>query len=399
MKVLLLENVHPAAIELFKKNGFKNVEVIKGAISEKELIKKIADVSVLGIRSKTQITKKVLDHANNLLTIGAFCIGTNQIDMKAATEKGIAVFNSPFSNTRSVAELVIGLCISLLRRIPEKNNAAHKGQWLKESDGCNELRGKTLGIIGYGHIGSQVSVLAESMGMKIIYFDVNNKLALGNAESCKTIDDLLKKSDVITLHIPGNSETKNFITAQKIKKMKKGVHLINLSRGDVLDINAVKNAILEKHIAGVAVDVFPDEPKTNKDKFKSPLQHLPNTILTPHIGGSTIEAQEAIGIDVAEKLITFSKTGSSLGCLTIPEINLPYLKNSFRILHIHENVPGVLSEINGVISRMKVNILGQYLQTNNNIGYVALDIDKKSSPQLMKELQQVNKTIRTRNLN
>jgi D-3-phosphoglycerate dehydrogenase len=399
MKVLLLENVHPAAIELFKKNGFKNVEVIKGAISEKELIKKIADVSVLGIRSKTQITKKVLDHANNLLTIGAFCIGTNQIDMKAATEKGIAVFNSPFSNTRSVAELVIGLCISLLRRIPEKNNAAHKGQWLKESDGCNELRGKTLGIIGYGHIGSQVSVLAESMGMKIIYFDVNNKLALGNAESCKTIDDLLKKSDVITLHIPGNSETKNFITAQKIKKMKKGVHLINLSRGDVLDINAIKNAILEKHIAGVAVDVFPDEPKTNKDKFKSPLQHLPNTILTPHIGGSTIEAQEAIGIDVAEKLITFSKTGSSLGCLTIPEINLPYLKNSFRILHIHENVPGVLSEINGVISRMKVNILGQYLQTNNNIGYVALDIDKKSSPQLMKELQQVNKTIRTRNLN
>ena len=399
MKVLLLENVHPAAIELFKKNGFKNVEVIKGAISEKELIKKIADVSVLGIRSKTQITKKVLDHANNLLTIGAFCIGTNQIDMKAATEKGIAVFNSPFSNTRSVAELVIGLCISLLRRIPEKNNAAHKGQWLKESDGCNELRGKTLGIIGYGHIGSQVSVLAESMGMKIIYFDVNNKLALGNAESCKTIDDLLKKSDVITLHIPGNSETKNFITAQKIKKMKKGVHLINLSRGDVLDINAVKNAILEKHIAGIAVDVFPEEPKTNKDKFKSPLQHLPNTILTPHIGGSTIEAQEAIGIDVAEKLITFSKTGSSLGCLTIPEINLPYLKNSFRILHIHENVPGVLSEINGVISRMKVNILGQYLQTNNNIGYVALDIDKKSSPQLMKELQQVNKTIRTRNLN
>jgi D-3-phosphoglycerate dehydrogenase len=399
MKVLFLENIHPTAIELFKKNGFKHIEVIKGSISEKELINKISDVAILGIRSKTQITKKVLDNANNLLAIGAFCIGTNQIDMKAATEKGIAVFNSPFSNTRSVAELVIGLCISLLRRIPEKNNAAHKGIWLKESDGCYELRGKILGIIGYGHIGSQVSILAESMGMKIIYFDVSNKLALGNAESCKSLDDLLKKSDVITLHIPGNNETRNLINTQKIKKMKKGVHLINLSRGDVLDINAVKNAIKAKHISGLAVDVFPEEPKTNKDIFISPLQHLPNTILTPHIGGSTLEAQEAIGVDVAEKLITFSKSGSSLGCLTIPEINLPYLKNTFRILHIHQNVPGVLSEINGVISHMKVNILGQYLQTNNNIGYVALDIDKKSSLQLMKELQNVKYTIRTRNLN
>ena len=399
MKVLLLENIHPTAIALFKKNGFSQIEIIKGSISEKELINKISDVSVLGIRSKTQITKKVLDQANNLLAIGAFCIGTNQIDTKAATEKGIAVFNSPFSNTRSVAELVIGLCISLLRRIPEKNNAAHKGIWLKESDGCYELRGKTLGIIGYGHIGSQVSILAESMGMKIIYFDVNNKLALGNAESCKSLDTLLKKSDVITLHIPGNNETRNLINAQNIKKMKKGVHLINLSRGDVLDLIAVKNAIKAKQISGLAVDVFPEEPKTNKDVFKSPLQHLPNTILTPHIGGSTLEAQEAIGIDVAEKLITFSKSGSSLGCLTIPEINLPYLKKTYRILHIHQNVPGVLSEINGVISQMKVNILGQYLQTNNNIGYVALDIDKKSSLQLMRELQNVKYTIRTHNLN
>ncbi len=398
MKVLLLENVHPAAIELFKKNGFKNIEVIKGAISEKELINKISDVGILGLRSKTQLTKKVLSHADNLIAAGAFCIGTNQIDMKEAADKGIAIFNSPFSNTRSVAELVIGLCISLLRRIPEKNNAAHKGQWLKESDGCYELRGKTLGIIGYGHIGSQVSVLAEAMGMKVIFYDVMNKLALGNAESCKSLDDLLKKSDVITLHVPGNYETKNLIGASRIKKMKKGVHLINLSRGDVLDMTAIKQAIIENHIAGLAVDVFPEEPKTNKDKFRSPLQHLPNTILTPHIGGSTIEAQEAIGIDVAEKLITYAKTGSSLGSLTVPEINLPLIKNTHRILHIHRNVPGVLSEINGVLSKMKVNILGQYLQTNNNIGYVALDIDKKVSQNLMQELDRVKNTIKSRNL-
>jgi D-3-phosphoglycerate dehydrogenase len=398
MKVLLLENVHPSAIELFKKNGFKNIEVIKGAISEKELINKIRDVSILGIRSKTQITKKVLLHADNLLAVGAFCIGTNQIDTKEAAEKGIAVFNSPFSNTRSVAELVIGLCISLLRRIPEKNNAAHKGQWLKESDGCYELRGKTLGIISYGHIGSQVSVLAESMGMKVVFYDVTNKLALGNAIACKSLDDLLKKSDVITLHVPGANETKNLINTSCIKKMKKGVHIINLSRGDVLDITAIKQAIKENHIAGLAVDVFPEEPKANKDKFISPLQHLPNTILTPHIGGSTIEAQEAIGVDVAEKLITFAKTGSSLGSLTVPEINLPLIKNTHRILHIHRNVPGVLSEINGVLSKMKVNILGQYLQTNNNIGYVALDIDKKVSQHLMQELNRVKYTIKSRNL-
>ena len=398
MKVLLLENVHPTAIELFKKNGFKNIEIVKGAISEKELIDKVSDVSILGIRSKTLVTKKVLAHATNLVAAGAFCIGTNQIDITEATEKGVAIFNSPFSNTRSVAELVIGLCISLLRRIPEKNNAAHKGLWLKESDGCYELRGKTLGIVGYGHIGSQVSILAESMGMKVVFYDITNKLALGNAESCKSLDELLKKSDIITLHVPGTNETKNLITSSRIKKMKKGVHLINLSRGDVLDTAAIKKAIIEKHIAGLAVDVFPIEPKTNKDKLITPLQHLPNTILTPHIGGSTIEAQEAIGIDVAEKLIMFAKTGASLGSLTVPEISLPTLKNAQRILHIHVNVPGVLSEINGVLSKMKANILGQYLQTNNNIGYVALDIDKKVSQHLMQELALVKHTIKTRKL-
>lgn len=398
MKVLLLENIHPSAIHLFKKNGFQKIEVVKGAISEKELIKKIKDVSLLGLRSKTQLTKNVLENASNLIAAGAFCIGTNQIDLKTATERGVAIFNSPFSNTRSVAELVIGLCISLLRRIPEKNNAAHKGIWLKESDGCFELRGKTLGIIGYGHIGSQVSVLAESMGMKVVFYDVINKLALGNAASCKSLDELLKKSDVISLHVPGNAETKSLINSSRIKKMKKGVHIINLSRGDVLDLVAVKQAIISNHIAGLAVDVFPEEPKTNKDKFISPLQHLPNTILTPHIGGSTVEAQEAIGIDVAEKLINYSKSGSSLGSLTIPEINLPIINHTHRILHIHQNVPGVLSEVNGVLSRIKVNILGQYLQTNNNIGYVALEIDKKVDQKLMRELQNVKNTIRTRNI-
>jgi D-3-phosphoglycerate dehydrogenase len=398
LKVLLLENVHPAAVKMFKNSGYSDIEIHAGSLSEKELLDKISKVHILGIRSKTMLTDNILKKAEKLLAVGAFCIGTNQIDMKSATREGIAVFNSPFSNTRSVAELVIGLSIILMRRISEKNEGAHKGLWLKESSGCFEVRGKTLGIIGYGHIGSQVSVLAESMGMKVIFYDVMSKLSLGNATPCRSMDELLKNSDIVSLHVPGNSETKNLINASRIKKMKKGAILINLSRGDVMDVKAVKEAIVSKHIGGLGVDVFPEEPQSNKDIFSSPLQNLPNVILTPHIGGSTMEAQEAIGLDVAEKLIAFTETGSSNGSLTVPEISLPLLNNAHRILHIHHNVPGVLSQVNGLLSKMKVNILGQYLQTNREIGYVVLDIDKKSSSKAMGELKKVKNTIRTRDL-
>ena len=398
IKILLLENIHPGAVKLFSDQGYTQIESIVGSLNEKELIEKISNVHLLGIRSKTQLSEAVLKKANKLLAVGAFCIGTNQIAMSPAREEGIAVFNSPFSNTRSVAELVIGMSIVLMRRIPEKNIAAHKGDWLKESKNCFEVRGKTLGIIGYGHIGTQVSVLAESLGMNVIFYDVAPKLTLGNATACRTLDELLKKSDIITLHVPGTPETKNMINAKTLKKIKPGAIVLNLSRGDVMDVKSVREALLTKHLGGLGVDVFSVEPKSNDERFVSPLQNIPNVLLTPHIGGSTMEAQEAIGMDVAEKLINFIDTGSSTGSLSIPDISLPILHNAHRILHIHHNVPGVLSQINGVLSKMKVNILGQYLKTNAEIGYVVLDIDKKSSAKVMTELSKVKNTIRTRSL-
>lgn len=398
LKILLLENIHPTAIQLLKQNGYSDIETHSSSLSEKDLAEKLAKTHILGIRSKSQVSEHVLKKAERLIAIGAFCIGTNQIDLQAAQRQGIAVFNSPFSNTRSVAELVIGLAIMLMRRVYEKSEGAHRGLWLKESERCYEVRGKTLGIVGYGHIGSQVSVLAESLGMHVVFYDIQSKLSLGNAHASRSLDDLLKRSDIITLHVPGTPETKNLINAQRLKKMKPGAVLINLSRGDVMDTWAVKDAIERKHLGGLAVDVFPEEPKSNKDLFASPLQQLPNVILTPHIGGSTIEAQQAIGADVAEKLIAFTEGGSTGGCLTVPEISLPVVQNAHRILHIHRNVPGVLSEINGLLSGMKVNILGQYLKTNAEIGYVVLDIDKKSSSRVMSELNRVKNTIRTRSL-
>lgn len=398
IKILLLEGVHPSAIKLLRDKGFTSIEAIEKSLTEKELISKIKDIHLLGIRSKTQVTSDVLNNANKLLAAGCFCIGTNQVDLKSATEHGKAIFNSPFSNTRSVAELVIGNSIMLLRRVIEKNEAAHKGTWLKDSAGCYEVRGKTLGLIGYGHIGSQVSILAEAMGMKIIFYDVMPKLSLGNAQPAKSLEDLLKKSDVVSLHVPGTSQTKDLINAARIKKMKPGAILINLSRGDVMDVQAVKAALINNQLGGLAVDVFPAEPKSNKDRFGSPLQNIPNVILTPHIGGSTLEAQEAIGIDVSEKLISFTNTGNSSGSLTVPDMSLPILHNAHRILHVHHNVPGVLSQINNIMSKMKVNILGQFLKTNDTIGYVVLDIDKKSSPAVMEELKKVKATIRTRSL-
>lgn len=398
IKILLLEGVHPASLKLFKDHGYTDIETISAALSDADLKKKISQVHLLGIRSKTQLTKEIIAAGSRLLGIGAFCIGTNQIDMNTAIENGIAVFNSPFSNTRSVAELVIAHCINLMRRVIEKNEAAHRGEWLKEASGSFEVRGKTLGIVGYGHIGSQVSVLAENMGMKVIFYDVEPKLSLGNASSVKTLDELLKQSDIVTLHVPGLTTTKNLINDQRLAKMKKGACLINYSRGDVVDIPAVKKSIETGKLGGFAVDVFPSEPKSNKDPFVSPLQGLSNVILTPHIGGSTAEAQENIGIDVAGKLISFLETGSTTGSLSVPALSLPVQYDAHRLLHIHKNVPGVLGEINGKLSHLNVNILGQYLKTNNQIGYVVLDVDKKTSAKAMEELKKVKHTIRVREL-
>jgi D-3-phosphoglycerate dehydrogenase len=396
MNVLLLENINKAAVKEFNEAGYKNVEVVSKALSEKELAAIIGDIHVLGIRSKTNITQKVIDNAQKLLSIGCFCIGTNQVDMKAATKAGIAVFNSPYSNTRSVAELVIGNAIMLIRRIPEKSNAAHKGGWLKDHTGCYEMRGKTLGIIGYGHIGSQVSVLAESMGMKVAYYDIVPKLPLGNAIPVKSLAELLKVADVVTLHVPGGKGTENIISKARLKQMKKGSYLINYSRGSVVEIEALSEAIENNHIAGAAIDVFPEEPESKTDKFISPLQGFKNVILTPHIGGSTEEAQVNIGNDVASKLIHFVDSGATVGSHSVPELSLPVQQNTHRLLHIHHNVPGVLSEINGMLSKMNVNIAGQYLKTNDLIGYVVLDIEKKGSEKLLSELKQVKNTIKTR---
>jgi D-3-phosphoglycerate dehydrogenase / 2-oxoglutarate reductase len=398
INILLLEGVHPAAVKLFHENGYKSVEALKSALTEQELIARMKNVHLIGIRSKTQLTANIFNAAPKLLAAGAFCIGTNQIDMNAALNKGIAVFNAPYSNTRSVAEMVIGLCIVLTRRIPEKNAGAHVGIWDKSSDGCNEVRGKTLGIVGYGHIGSQVSVLAENMGMKVIFYDIEARLSMGNSTRVASLDQLLKQSDIVTLHVPGTPSTKNLMDQARLKKMKKGAVLINLSRGDVVDLNALKAELKKKHISGAGIDVFSKEPIDNNDSFNCVLQGMNNVVLTPHIGGSTMEAQENIGVDVATNLISFLETGSSTGSLTIPPLILPTQNDTHRLLHIHKNVPGVLSEINGILSKLKVNILGQYLKTNSDIGYVVLDVDKKTSSKALDELQKVKQTIRVRQL-
>ena len=398
IRILLLEGIHPAAVDLFRENGYTSIEMLKKALTESELVEKINGVHLLGIRSKTHLTSTVFAKAEKLLATGAFCIGTNQVDMKAATNSGIAVFNSPYSNTRSVAEMVIGLAIVLMRQIPEKNFASHNGTWNKSSEGCNEVRGKTIGIIGYGHIGSQVSVLAESLGLKVIFYDIEPRLSLGNAVKVASVDALLKAADIVTLHVPGNSQTKNMIEAAKLKKMKPGSIIINLSRGDVVNVPALRDALLSKHIGGAGIDVFENEPESNKDPFTCELQGMQNVVLTPHIGGSTVEAQENIGIDVATKMISFLETGSSTGSLSVPPLSLPVQQTAHRLLHIHKNVPGVLSEINTILSDLKVNILGQYLKTNNDIGYVVLDIDKNTSSKALDELLHVKATIKVRKL-
>jgi len=396
INVLLLENISEIAVRNFQQNGYTQVQRLTKALSEAELVEAIKNVHILGIRSKTQITPAALKAASKLQAIGCFCIGTNQVDLNGATDNGVAVFNAPYSNTRSVAELVMGAAIMLIRRIPDKSVAAHKGQWQKDARGSYELRGKTLGIIGYGNIGSQVSVLAEALGMKVIFYDVETKLPLGNAMDMKTLKDVLGNADVVTLHVPDTPQTKNLINRKNLKYFKDGAILINYARGEVIDLDALALAIETGQIAGAAIDVFPVEPEKNGDVFTSPLQGLPNVILTPHIGGSTEEAQQNIGEDVSSKLLNYLEKGITLGSVTVPPLSLPPQEGAHRILHIHKNVPGVLSQINTQLSKNKINILGQYLKTNDAIGYVVVDVDKKLSNQAAQVLKEVPNTIKVR---
>jgi D-3-phosphoglycerate dehydrogenase len=396
INILFLENISDAAVKHFVDSGYAAVRKLGGALSEEQLLKEIKDVHLLGIRSKTQITPKVLDAAKKLQAIGCFCIGVNQVDLKSATSHGVVVFNAPYSNTRSVAELVIGLAIMLIRRIPDKTRAAHEGIWLKEAKGSYELRGKTLGIIGYGNIGTQVSVLAEALGMKVIYYDTVTKLPLGNAIPKATLKELVGQADIITLHVPDTNQTKNLINKTILKQFKKGSILLNYARGEVVDLDGLAKALQDGSISGAAIDVYPWEPEKNGDRFTTPLQGLSNVILTPHIGGSTEEAQENIGEDVSHKLFQYLETGTTLGSHTVPPLSLTHQEGTHRILHIHKNVPGVLSEINSTLSKHNINILGQYLKTNDEIGYVVLDIDKQLSAQALQLLKEVKQTIKTR---
>lgn len=396
VNILFLENISDAAVKNFKDAGYASVRKLGGALTEEDLIREVKDVHLLGIRSKTQITPRVLEAAKKLQAIGCFCIGVNQVDLKSATEHGVVVFNAPYSNTRSVAELVIGLSIMLIRRIPDKNAAAHKGIWMKEAKGSYELRGKTLGIIGYGNIGSQVSVLAEALGMHVIFYDAVTKLPLGNAIAKKTLKDVVSQADIITLHVPDNAATRNMINKNVLKNFKKGSILINYARGEVVDLEALAKCLTDGQLAGAAIDVFPWEPEKNGDKFQTPLQELPNVILTPHIGGSTEEAQANIGEDVSNKLFQFLEMGVTNGSHTVPGLNLPPQEGTHRILHVHRNVPGVLSEINTELSKHNINILAQYLKTNDEIGYVVLDVDRKISNTAFQLLKEVKETIKVR---
>lgn len=397
IKVLLLENVHPAALRAFEEQGF-NVEFVKGALDEDELCERIKDVSIIGIRSKTNITKRVLDNANRLMAIGAFCIGTNQIDLEEAAQRGIAVFNAPYSNTRSVVELAVGEMILLIRNTVTKSNQMHAGVWDKSAVGSFEVRGKKIGMVGYGSIGTQLSVVAESLGMQVYFYDEVEKLSLGNARKVNTLDELLAVSDVISLHVDGRKENANMIGKREFDLMKDGVIFLNLSRGHVVDIAALADAVKSGKVAGAGVDVFPYEPKTNAESFVSELRGLPNVILTPHIGGSTEEAQENIGHFVPGKLLEFMNNGSSYGSVNFPEVQLPKLKDSHRLLHIHANVPGVLAKLNHIFAKNNINITGQYLKTNEHIGYVIVDIDKNYTEEFIQEVKDVEGTIRFRML-
>ncbi len=398
IRVLLLEGVSQSAVDTFQAAGYTQIEQHAKSLPEDELKRRIADAHILGIRSRTQLSAEVLSDARRLMAIGCFCIGTNQVDVEAAELAGIPVFNAPYSNTRSVAELVVAEAIMLLRGIPQKNAECHRGGWNKSALGSHEARGKTLGIVGYGHIGTQVGVLAESLGMQVLFHDIETKLSLGNARSATSLEDLLARSDVITLHVPETPATKLMFGAAEIAAMKPGAHLINAARGQVVDIGALDAALQSGQIGGAAIDVFPVEPKGNGDAFESPLLAHDNVLLTPHVGGSTLEAQDNIGIEVAAKLVRYSDNGSTLSAVNFPEVTLPEHVGSRRILHLHRNVPGVLSRINEVISREQINIDGQYLRTNANIGYVVIDVaaTEDQATHLRGELAKIDGTLRTR---
>ncbi len=396
INILFLENISDSAVKYFKDAGYASVKKLSGALSETQLVNEIKDVHLLGIRSKSQITKKVLEAGNKLQAIGCFCIGVNQVDLKNARQLGVAVFNAPYSNTRSVAELVIGLSVMLIRRIPDKNRAAHEGIWLKEAKGSYELRGKTLGIIGYGNIGTQVSILAEALGMRIIFYDIIKRLPLGNAVAKTSLQELVSEADIVTIHVPETKQTTNLINDTTLAHFKKGSILINYARGEVVDLNALRSAVLDGRISGAAIDVYPHEPEKNGDTFETPLQNLSNVILTPHIGGSTEEAQQNIGEDVSNKLYQFLEMGITIGSHSIPSLSLPPQEGTHRILHIHKNVPGVLSAINTELSNHHINIVAQYLKTNDDIGYVVLDVDKKLSSHAFQLLKEVKDTVKVR---
>ena len=396
IKFLLLEGIHPSAVDVLQTAGYSQIESLPGALSDAELKRKIVDAHFVGIRSRTQLTADVFADASKLVAVGCFCIGTNQVDLQAARERGIAVFNAPFSNTRSVAELVLAEAILLLRGVPEKSAEAHRGGWLKSAENSFEIRGKTLGIIGYGSIGTQLSVLAEGLGMRVVFFDVVTKLPLGNAQQIAKLNELLAEADVVTLHVPETQATQCMIGAAEIAAMKPGSVLINASRGTVVEIEALAEALRQKKLLGAAIDVFPVEPRSNKDSFESPLRGLSNVILTPHVGGSTMEAQANIGVEVAEKLVKYSDNGTSTSSVNFPEVALPAHRGKHRLLHIHRNVPGVMAEINRVFSDNRINIASQYLQTNEAIGYVVIDIDAAHSEMALAKLAGVAGTIRSR---
>ncbi len=396
IKFLLLEGVHQSAVDVLQAAGYTNIEYHKKALDGDELKNAIKDAHFIGIRSRTFLTEEVLAHANKLIAIGCFCIGTNQVNLEAAKARGIPVFNAPFSNTRSVAELVLGEILLLMRNIPQANAEVHRGIWNKSAVGSHEVRGKKLGIIGYGHIGSQLSIVAEALGMHVYFYDIENKLPLGNAKQVRTLEDLLSSCDIISLHVPENASTKNLINAERIAQLKQDSILINAARGTVVDIDALAEALEKGHIRGAAIDVFPEEPASINEEFVSPLRRFDNVLLTPHIGGSTAEAQENIGSEVAGKFVKYSDNGSTLSSVNFPEVSLPEHIGTKRLLHIHENRPGILTKLNQIFVEANINIAAQYLQTDPKIGYVVVDVEAEDSNNLLAKLKEIDGTIRAR---
>jgi len=398
MKVVLFEGVHASAVDAFRSDGYSNIEMHQRALPEPQLIDAVRDAYIVGIRSATQLTHNVLESARHLIGVGCFCIGTNQVDLATAQDRGVPVFNAPFSNTRSVAELVLAEIVLLMRGIPARNAAAHRGEWIKTAAGSREARGKTLGIVGYGHIGTQIGVLAESLGMQVVFYDIEMKLALGNARPMPTMHALLEIADVVTLHVPETAQTKNLIDASALEHMKSGASLINASRGHVVDIDALVQALDSGRLSGAAIDVFPKEPKGNGDEFVSELRGLPNVILTPHIGGSTEEAQQDIGEFVSGKLVDFAEGGATAMSVNLPNAALPSVPGTHRLIHLHKNVPGVLASINRVLAEHGVNVEGQLLRTRDEFGYVLTDIGTQYSDEVLDELRAMDVTLRLRTI-